>query len=147
MEHNLFKMAQKYYIDTSIWRDYNENRSDRFRPLGEWAFALFRHIKENKELALYSDLVLDELKIRYSEKEVNEIFKILSDEGLLKKVDDPTKEQVKEAKKKSKELKIPFADALHAILARDNKSILVSRDIHFHELQKIVKIKKPEDII
>ena len=37
-------MVEKYYLDTCIWRDYFENRSDKFRPLGDWAFSLIKLI-------------------------------------------------------------------------------------------------------
>ena len=36
-----------YYVDSAIWRDLHENRTDKFRPLGEWAFELFRKILFN----------------------------------------------------------------------------------------------------
>lgn len=55
--------------------------------------------------------------------------------------------QAKEAFKLKIKLNIPFGDALHAILARDNKATLISRDKHFYELTKEVNIKKPEDLI
>lgn len=48
----------RYYLDTSIWRDFYENRTDRFRPLGEWAFELFRKIIREKSIVLYSELVI-----------------------------------------------------------------------------------------
>lgn len=54
----------RFYLDACIWGDYWENRSDNFRPLGEWAF-------------------------RYLSRRYN----------------------------------IAFADALHAIFARDNEVI------------------------
>ena len=37
-------------------------------------------------------------------------------------------------------------DILHAVLARDNKAVLVTRDFHFETLQDIVEIKAPEEI-
>jgi len=37
---------------------------------------------------------------------------------------------------------MPVKDALHAILARDNKAILVTRDKHFYDLADKVEIKK-----
>jgi len=46
-----------------------------------------------------------------------------------------------------KKLKIPFGDALHTILAKDNEAILVTRDHHFDVVEGIVKIRKPEDLI
>jgi hypothetical protein len=50
----------KYYIDTCIWRDYFENRNDKYRPLGEWAFRFIKKIINEDSLILFSDLVLEE---------------------------------------------------------------------------------------
>ncbi len=125
-------MAEKYYIDAAIWRDLHENRSDRFRPLGDWAFELFKKIRKDKEKILYSNLVVDELSIAFEKETIKKLFEDISE--LLEKV-EIKKEQVEEAKILSKELKIPFGDALHGILARDNNAIMVTRDHHFEELQ------------
>ena len=43
-------MNKKYYIDSNIWRDYFENRSDRFRPLGDWALMFFKEIIINESV-------------------------------------------------------------------------------------------------
>lgn len=139
-------MKQKFYLDTCIWRDYYENRTDKFRPLGEWALMLLNNILKNKHLVLYSDFVVKELKIKYSEEEINNIFEVIRERDLLLKV-NISKYQAKEAAIVCKKRKISFGDALHAILARDNNAILVSRDIHFLQLTDIVKVKKPEDLI
>lgn len=138
-------MSQKYYLDSCIWRDYFENRADKFRPLGDWAFSLIKKIIKEDDLILISDLVKEELCAAYSEKEVQNIFSIVPEEVLVKV--DISKEQLNEAMQISKKFEIPVKDALHAILARDNDAILVTRDKHFLELEKKVKIKKPEDLI
>ena len=136
----------KYYVDTAIWRDLHENRTDRFRPLGEWAFELFRIIRENKSIVLYSDLVTDELFINYDEKEIKKILQIATREKLLIKI-EITELQSKEARILSKNLNIPKNDCLHAILARDNAAVLITRDKHFELLQHVVDVRKPEDLI
>lgn len=141
-----FIIMKKYYLDTSIWRDYYENRSDRFRPLGDWALNLINVIIENKDFILYSDLVVEELKVKYNEEEINKIFEIIYKRNLLSKV-TISNSQVKEAAILCKKRKVAFGDALHAILARDNKAIMVTRDKHFFELVDIAEIKKPEDLI
>lgn len=138
-------MPQKYYIDACIWRDFHENRTDKFRPLGEWAFNLFRMIGETQGKVLYSDLVVEELSIAYGANEIREIFKIIEQEGLLEKA-EVKKEQFQEAARLKREKKLPFADLLHAIIARDNGAIMVTRDTHFEEFENIVIIKKPEDL-
>lgn len=58
-----------------------------------------------------------------------------------------TAEQREEAKKIAVERNIPAGDALHAILARDNSLILITRDNHFKHLEDISKHYKPEEII
>ena len=42
---------------------------------------------------------------------------------------------------------ISQADALHAILARDNDAKLISRDWDYEKLKHITKAKLPEDFI
>ncbi len=93
---------------------------------------------------MYSDIVLDELKERFSNTQINELF--LSFEKSLQKI-NITSEQTREASLLNHIRKTGFADALHAVLARDNDAILVTRDEHFIDLADIAKIKKPEDLL
>ncbi|MBC8501468.1 MAG: type II toxin-antitoxin system VapC family toxin [Nanoarchaeota archaeon] len=137
-------MKQKYYLDTCIWRDYYENRSDKFRPLGEWALELLNLIIKNKDEILVSELVIKELGTEYSKGRIKDLFEINGVTILF----IPTLQQQRfEAIKLSQKRKVHASDALHAVLARDNKAILVSRDNHFLELLDIVDVKKPEDLI
>ena len=73
-------------------------------------------------------------------------FDIVEQEGLLFKV-PIKKEQFQEAAKLKRERKLPFADVLHAIIARDNGAVMVTRDVHFEDFEDIVMIRKPEDLI
>ena len=84
--------------------------------------------------------------IKYSKEEISTIFSIIFNLDLLVKV-LISKEQAKEATILCKKRKVPFGDALHAILARDNKAIMVTRDKHFKKLKDIAEIKKPEDLL
>ena len=126
----------KYFVDTLIWRDYYENRKDRFRPIGEWAFEFFKIAIRTNSLILYSDIIEKELGKDYNPKEIADILKIITKTELLKRIEIIPK-QFKEAAILSKNRKVPFGDALNAILARDNNAILVSRDHHFEELKDI----------
>lgn len=136
----------KYYLDASIWRDYYENRADKFRPLGDWAFALLSKLIENGDFILISDFVIEELKIKYSEQEITCIFGIIQRENLLIKI-RINNSQAREAAKLCRERKVAFGDALHAVLARDNRAIMVTRDKHFEQLLDIADIRKPEELI
>lgn len=137
-------MAGRYYIDTAIWRDLHENRKDNKKQLGELAFESFKKIRANKEKILYSDFVVEELSHAYDKQTIDNLFKNMS--GILEKV-EINEGQLREAADLSKELKIPIGDAVHGVLARDNKAIMVTRDRHFRKLKDKVTIKKPEDLI
>ena len=133
-------------MDTAIWRDYFEDRGDGTRPLGEFAFQFFRKCGENNAVIFVSDVVVLELKIRFSEQQSKELFS--SFESMitwLKASAKQTSEARKEWAKRNKSL--PFKDVLHAIIARDNKAVLVARDKHFFDsLSSIVEVQKPEDV-
>lgn len=133
----------KYYFDTSIWRDYYENREDNFRPLGEWALTLIKVIEEEGGQIFYSDLIIDELTEAYTSEQIQEILEMYQ---CITKVNINSK-QLEEAKILGKVRKVGKSDALHAILSRDNGAILITRDNHFQDLTDIAIIKKPEEVI
>lgn len=138
-------MAEKYYLDSCIWRDYFENRSDKFRPLGDWAFELIKKIINEDNIIFYSELVEEELGENYSKDRIKNIFSIVPKQLLIKvSISD---KQLIESIQISRRLKIPRKDALHAVLARDNKAIMITRDKHLFELQNEVEILKPEELI
>ena len=138
-------MVERYYVDSCIWIDYFENRSDKFRPLGDWALDIIKKIIKEDSLFIISDHLINELENRYSSEELDKFFEIIPEKLIIRI--NTNEEQAKEASKIKNKLNIPFSDVLHAILARDNQAILVSRDKHFYELQKQIIIKKPEDLI
>lgn len=138
-------MTRKFYLDTCIWRDYFEDRKDRFRPLGEWAFRLIKSIIENEDEIVYSELIIEELKEYYSEEDINQVFSIVPP-SLLVKIQESA-EDTEKAMHISKRQKIPRKDALHAILAEKSSSTLVTRDKHFWEISDQIDIRKPEDLI
>lgn len=58
-----------------------------------------------------------------------------------------TKKQVGKATDLSKKRNIPLFDALHALIARDNRAILITLDEHFKEMTDITKPCRPRDFI
>lgn len=137
-------MQQKYYLDTSIFIDYYENRSDRFRPLGEWAQRLLAMIQSSGDILLISDILISELKNHFPKDDLN---KILTGFYLAIEHMEFDEHQLHEARILSRERNVPVGDALHAIISRDCDAILVTRDKHFLELTDISAPKKPEDLI
>jgi len=60
---------------------------------------------------------------------------------------EATEKQVKESYVIKNKLNIPFGDAIHAVLARDNNALMITRDKHFYDLANEIEIKKPEELI
>ena len=135
---------KRFYFDTAIFRDYYENREDRFRPIGEWAFRLLAMIKANNFKLIISDMVLEELRTFYSKEEINKILAPFKETIVYIEMNE---KQGKEAIRIAKSRNLPRRDAAHAIISRDNELILIARDNHFRELADICKSYKPEDII
>lgn len=138
--------VERYYFDTAIWIDYYENRSDRFRPLGDWAHQLIGNILEKRDTILYSEMLIKELETLYTKESIEKIFEFVKMADILLKV-NISKNQLEKAAILSKQRNVPFGDVLHALLAQDNNAIMVTRDKHFMELLDIVEVKKPEDLI
>ncbi len=138
-----FQIMACYYIDTCIWRDYLENREDRFRPLGQWALSLFQLIQENDDVVLYSELVIRELKLRFKDEEITSCLHSLAHKPILVPIGD---RQVQEAEIIGRIREVGTADALHAILARDADAILVTRDAHYMDLVDIATIKNQKTL-
>lgn len=137
---------KRFYVDPNSGLDFALNRSDGVRPLGEFAFQFFKKCIRNRWKVLYSNAVLSELGRKMSPEQIEErCFKIISAQGLLMKVCHADR-QVAEAKAISKNEKLPFIDTLHAIIARDNNAVIISRNFHFERLLKIAKVFLPEEI-
>ncbi|MBI3051505.1 PIN domain-containing protein [Candidatus Woesearchaeota archaeon] len=138
-------MTQKYYLDTSIWLDFFENRNEPNLPKGDWAHKLLNKITENNDDVIYSDIVLLELGV--GGYQPHEIEKLLEKTKPILIFTESTEKQARKAKDLSSKRNVPKGDALHALIARDNKAILVTLDNHFRKLLDITKAKRPQDII
>jgi predicted nucleic acid-binding protein len=128
----------KFYLDTSIWRDYYENRKDRFRPLGEWAHRLITKIIDNNYIILYSDLVIEELRHAFNLDTLIDCDIVRVNILYIHK---------RTARSLCKQYRVPFGDCLHAVLAKSNNAIIVTRDRHFEILSDYVTVRKPEELI
>lgn len=138
-------MEEKYYVDTSIWIDLYEDRKGYCgEPLGDYALRLLSLIKANGKTLVISDILMKELETFYTLAEVRGMMKPF--EHLIEKIVS-TAEQRNEAHSIARERQLPPGDALHAILARDNQLLLISRDNDFRKLADIALCHKPEEII
>lgn len=135
----------RYYLDTCIWIDYFENRSDRFRPLGEWALATINLIIRSNAIIIFTNIVERELLKYYSPREMSQILSILPPQKLV--IIRATSIHFKKARCISKEFGLPITDCIHIAMAESNNAIFVTRDKHFDILRNMFSILKPEELI
>ncbi|MFH1182512.1 MAG: PIN domain-containing protein [Candidatus Woesearchaeota archaeon] len=134
----------RYYFDTSIWVDLYENRKGFCsEPLGDYAFKLLSIITARGDSVIITDLLIRELEKNYSIPEIKGMFKLFEDITIKIMA---TQEERKEAENVAVQRSVPLGDALHAIIARDNNLILVTRDNHFRHLKDISEHYKPEEL-
>jgi predicted nucleic acid-binding protein len=91
---------------------------------------------------IISDILKDELKRKLEEQEIQALFS-----NLLTKDTKCSGSTLVRASKISKRRRIPFGDAIHAMIAREQNAILVTRDNHFDSLRDVCIITKPEQLI
>ncbi|MBI5393411.1 PIN domain-containing protein [Candidatus Woesearchaeota archaeon] len=128
-----------YNVDTSILLDCFEKRGEN----GEYSLKFLEFIISTDSLIIYSDLHIRELKnTGYT---YDQIIVLLSPfKKSIKKIHIYSF-QLSEAKLIARQRDIPKNDALHAVLARDNNAIMISRDKHFQQIKDIVETRLPED--
>ncbi|MFT4310732.1 MAG: PIN domain-containing protein [Candidatus Woesearchaeota archaeon] len=137
-----------YYLDTCIWRDYYENRIGyNGYTYGEYASTLLLTIIYRKGTIILSDCVIFELKKAYCDEVIEQMFTLLHRLCILKKV-LCTKKDWLEAFELSQQKEVGTSDTLHAILARNNKALLVTQNIKdFKHFSDMIMVKRPQDII
>lgn len=138
-------MDKKYYFDTSIWLDFFENRDEPNMPKGEWVNKLLNKIINDNDKIVYSNNNMFELiQAGYTIFDIKNMLKPLK--PIIVFV-EATEKQVRKARDLSLKREIPKRDALHALIARDNKSKLITLDHHFKKILDITKPHKPNDLI
>lgn len=139
-------MARRFYLDTSIWRDYFESRSDGIRPLGALAFQFLKECTAHRHSILVSDIVVHELRLYFPKEAVDEMFSSFEDSILRISA---SRAQHAEARKEwlERDKCLPLNDVLHAVIAKHNKAVLIARDRHFFEmLSSIADVRLPEEV-
>lgn len=134
-----------YYFDTSIWLDLFENRDEPNFPKGKWAEQLVQKILREDGRIIFSNVNIEELtRFGYGHQE------IWNRMGGLRKIVIfvRSKEKLRgKAKDLSEKRNVPLADALHALIARDTRSLLVAFDKDFEKLRDITLSHKPNSLI
>ena len=131
------------YLDTCIYLDYWQGRTDRLRPLGEFAFQLIRGAIQCEFEIVVSDWVIEELEHHIRKKELNEILKPLREA-------EKTVQAFKTKKDmdKARQLSSNWRDALHIVLAENaGAKYLVTRNMDdFSRIPSSIETVFPENI-
>jgi predicted nucleic acid-binding protein len=120
-----------------------DDRKDLYGNLGNHAHQFLANCSKYGETILISRLVCLELG-DISEETLN---KIMVEMRIRLETVPIAQIQINEARSIAQKRNILPNDVLHALLARDNQAILITRDRHFGELADIVLDEKPENVI
>ena len=127
-----------FYFDTSIWLDFIENRNEPNIPKSNWAKELVDKIIDNEDFIVFSDMNMIELRgAGYSEFEIEAILVNTKIKTIMV---ESSERQIRVSKDLAHKRNIPKGDALHSLIARDNRAILVTLD---HDFQKLLDIIRP----
>lgn len=138
-------MGRLIYLDSNVYLDYFENRRDRLRPLGEFAFGLLKRAMNCEFDILVSGHVINEVEARGCLKDFKFLLIDLGSLNKLVRVETTEADKAK-ARQLESEQKSHFKDALHAVLAeKGGACVLVTRNVKdFQELSDLVDIALPE---
>ena len=138
-------MKERFYIDTSIWIDvYEDRKGYNGELLGRCGSKLLFHIIATDSMIIITDYLIIELCNKYNIEQVK--CMMMPFEKIIKRI-DISSEQYREAEILAFERRVPYGDALHSIIARDSKCILIARDRHFDRLRDISEPHTPEYFI
>lgn len=136
-----------YYVDTCIYLNLWKRETRQGMPFWKFAFDFLEKVKLSKNIIYYSDFILKELSFQLTEKEFEEKTKIFH-QNHFKKIFISRKEYGYAREIESEiNFEISFFDILHLLLAKQTRSILVTRDNKLISIAKRydVKVGKSED--
>lgn len=133
----------KIYCDTNIFIDYFNERTDRLRPLKDFAFEFFSKGWNCSFELIISDWLLKELRNHLKEEQIQEVLNMYRDKNKLHTVYEKFGDRIK-----AREISEHWDDALHAILAnKAGADFLATRNIrHYENCEELVQIILPEFI-
>jgi len=129
-------MSKRIYVDTNIYIDLFENRSDKLVPWAEFAHQLFERTISCEFEIISSAWILKELKKNGYKKQAEELFNKLSKNRKLIYL-----EVRKHNKKEARKVKgVHYDDNLHYVMAKKGKAeIIVTRNWKdFYEFKDII---------
>ena len=129
----------RIYVDTNVYLDYFENRRDRLRPLGEFAFQLFRRALKCEFEIVMSDFVMGELELRQPRERIDMFLEPLRKKGKIRVIHEEPGDIAR-----AHSLSPHWQDALHAVLAgKAEAECIVTRNVR--DFEGLFKTVLPEN--
>ena len=137
-------MSQNIYVDTNIWIDYWIDRKSGLIPFGDFATQMFNRVLDCEFTIITSEYIISELKNNFK-------FELAPRLGVFKSANKlkvvPSQEGVFSlAKSLSEQRSLPFYDAIHVCMAKQEDAILITRDKHFQLVNDLVSVSLPEEL-
>ncbi|KYK24978.1 hypothetical protein AYK26_07925 [Euryarchaeota archaeon SM23-78] len=135
------------YIDTNIYIDYFDGRSDGLRSLGEFAYSVLRKTFECEFVIILSGVVLDELKYNTYKEKAKQLIKDLKEKNKIIET-ETTKDDEIRAREIAKQRRTSTNDTAHALIAKRMKAdYLVTRNIkHYTKLLDLIDVCYSESL-
>jgi predicted nucleic acid-binding protein len=139
-----------YYVDSCVYLNLWRKEVDEYGNL-LWKFAkeFFEKTEDENSIIYYSGYLLKELMFTFDEKQFIEKLELFNYSPNFKRI-TLTKEEYNLAKKiKRENFEASFYDIIHMLLAKQNNSILMTRDRLLMQLAKEYSViaKRPEEIL
>ncbi len=121
-------MVKRIYLDSNIYLDYFLGRANGRRPLGEFAFAIFKRTFACEFEIIISGWVVEEVKGVSQQKEMGILLTQLRQANKVTEIEVSFDDE-KKAGALCRETGVHFSDALHYVLAlRSGADMFVSND-------------------
>jgi len=132
------------YIDTNVYIDYFEGRSDGLRPLGDFAFNLIKRALSCEYKIAFSSFIEEELESNGHKTQLNELLDILMKANKIIQFETNANDEIRAAKLcKGKNM----MDAKHAVIAHKCKAkYFVTRNWKDFEDYSFLELKYPENL-
>lgn len=140
--------SQPIYLDSNIFLDFWLDRSENGIPVGDFAHQLLRSAILCRYTIVISESTIFELNRNYPGGNIEKKFDDLKKLNKIK-IERVTEKHLLDAKKLAYRMKVPVHDAVHALICKEQKAVMVTRDAHFFEkLSDIVlRVARAEEML
>jgi predicted nucleic acid-binding protein len=138
----------KAYVDSNIFLNVWFEEMIRINPVFYYSNRFLNEVINCKHEIVISDLTIHELSLKTKMEEKEILNEYLKEFIILNKIEilKTTSDNKKKAGELRKNTRIHLKDALHTVIAMQEKCVIITRDKDFQKVKDKIKIFKPEEI-